>query len=280
MSTDKVKIGIIGGSGLSNPEILKNGKEVTVETPYGKPSDALICGEIEGVPCVLLSRHGRGHKINPTNVNYRANLWALQQVGCTHLLVTTACGSLQPNMHPADIVVIDQFIDRTQKRQQTFFDGEPTSPPGICHLPMAEPFCPRTRKILFNCAKELGISCHEKGTILTIEGPRFSSRAESKLWNSWGAHCINMTTVPEVILAKELGLCYAALALVTDYDSWKDDEEAVNVENVLKTFQTNAANATAVILKAIPQIVKEDWAATIEENKKFVKMNTLLPHSY
>lgn len=116
--------------------------------------------------------------------------------------------------------------------------------------------------------------------MLTIEGPRFSSRAESKLWNSWGAHCINMTTVPEVILAKELGLCYAALALVTDYDSWKDDEEAVNVENVMKTFQTNAANATAVILRAIPQIVKEDWAATIEENKKFVKMNTLLPHSY
>ncbi|XP_062571463.1 S-methyl-5'-thioadenosine phosphorylase-like [Saccostrea cucullata] len=276
----QVKIGIIGGSGLSNPEILKNGKEVTIDTPYGKPSDVLITGEIEGVPSVLLSRHGRGHSINPTNVNYRANIWALHELGCTHLLVTTACGSLQHNMHPADIVVIDQFIDRTQKRIQTFFDGESTSPPGICHLPMAEPFCPRTRKILYKCAKDLGISCHEKGTILTIEGPRFSSRAESKLWNSWGAHCVNMTTVPEVILAKELGLCYAALALVTDYDSWKDDEEAVNIESVLKTFQTNAANATKTILKAIPVIAGEDWTATIAENKKAVQMNTLLPHGY
>ncbi|XP_056019964.1 S-methyl-5'-thioadenosine phosphorylase-like [Ostrea edulis] len=276
----KVKIGIVGGSGLSNPELLKNGKEVSMDTPFGKPSDVLITGEIEGVPCVLLSRHGRGNRINPTNVNYRANIWALQQAGCTHLLVTTACGSLQGNIHPIDIVVIDQFIDRTQKRNQTFFDGEPSSLPGLCHLPMAEPFCPRTRKILYDCAKDLGISCHEKGTMLTIEGPRFSSRAESKLWHSWGAHCINMTTVPEVILAKELGLCYGALALVTDYDSWREGEEAVNVENVTKTFKTNATNATAVILKAIPLIAKQNWTETREQNKKFVQMNTVLPHSY
>ncbi|CAG2255398.1 MTAP [Mytilus edulis] len=306
----KVKIGIIGGSGLSKPDILKGGEEKEVNTPFGKPSDALICGEIEGVPCVLLSRHGRGHTIMPTNVNFRANIWAMKELGCTHLLVTTACGSLQEGMHPGDIVVIDQFIDRTQKRIQTFFDGAPLSPLGICHMSMADPFCSRTSKVrtlfdgaplsplgichmsmadpfcsrtskmLYESGKNLGLSIRETGTMLTIEGPRFSSRAESKLFNSWGAHCINMTTVPEVILAKEVGLCYAALALVTDYDSWREGEEGVNVENVMKIFKQNSSNALKVLLDVIPKIAKEDWTKTLEDYKNAVTMNTLLPHSY
>ncbi|XP_076091416.1 S-methyl-5'-thioadenosine phosphorylase-like [Mytilus galloprovincialis] len=276
----KVKIGIIGGSGLSKPDILKGGEEKEVNTPFGKPSDALICGEIEGVPCVLLSRHGRGHTIMPTNVNFRANIWAMKELGCTHLLVTTACGSLQEGMHPGDIVVIDQFIDRTQKRIQTFFDGEPLSPLGICHMSMADPFCSRTSKMLYESGKNLGLSVRETGTMLTIEGPRFSSRAESKLFNSWGAHCINMTTVPEVILAKEVGLCYGALALVTDYDSWREGEEGVNVENIMKIFKQNSSNALKVLLDVIPKIAKEDWTKTLEDYKNAVTMNTLLPHSY
>lgn len=275
-----VKIGIIGGSGLSNPEILKGGEEYEIDTPFGKPSDALISGEISGVPCILLSRHGRGHTIMPTNVNFRANLWAMKEVGCTHLLVTTACGSLQEGIHPGDIVILDQFIDRTHKRIQTFFDGGLKSPLGICHMSMADPFCKRTSKMLYDSGKDLGLSIHESGTILTIEGPRFSSRAESKLWNSWGAHCINMTTVPEVILAKELGLCYASMALVTDYDSWREGEEGVNVESVMKIFKQNSTNAQKLLLDVIPKIAAEDWTKTLEENKNAVIMNTLLPHSY
>lgn len=278
--SSKIKIGIIGGSGLSNPEILKSAQDKEVDTPYGKPSDALKCGEIEGVPCVLLSRHGRGHSIMPTNVNFRANLWAMKEEGCTHVLVTTACGSLQEGMHPGDIVILDQFIDRTQKRIQTYFDGAPTSPKGICHMSMAEPFCVRTSKMLYESGEKLGLSIHPTGTMLTIEGPRFSSRAESRLWHAWGAHCINMTTVPEVILAKELGLSYASMALVTDYDSWREGEEGVNVENVMKIFKQNASNAQKLLLDVIPKIAKEDWTKTLEENQNAVKINTLLPHSY
>lgn len=280
MTSCNVKIGIIGGSGLSNPDILKDAEEKLVDTPYGKPSDALKIGNIQGVPCVLLSRHGRGHTIMPTNVNFRANVWALKAEGCTHLVVTTACGSLQEGIHPGDIVVLDQFIDRTQKRLQTFYDGAPTSPIGICHMSMAEPFCPKTRQILSTCIEECGFRYRNSGTCLTIEGPRFSSKAESKLWNSWGAHVVNMTTVPEVILAKEVGLCYAALALVTDYDSWREGEEGVNVEEVMKTFRLNSDHALAVLQKAIPAIAKEEWTGVLKSNQEAVKMNVLLPHGY
>lgn len=275
-----IKIGIIGGSGLSNPDLLENRTEKLVDTPYGKPSDVLLLGKIQGVDCVLLSRHGRGHSIMPGNVNFRANVWALKEEGCTHLLVTTACGSLQEGYHPGDIVILDQFIDRTHTRKQTFYDGCEGSPKGICHIPLAEPFCPKTSEIMFQCAKELGYSCHNGGTMLTIEGPRFSSKAESKLWHSWGAHTVNMTTVPEVILAKEAGLCYASMGLVTDYDSWREDKESVNVENVLKTFKANAARATAVILKVIPKLKEIDWTKTLKANQDLVKGAVMLPHGY
>ncbi|XP_064625345.1 S-methyl-5'-thioadenosine phosphorylase-like [Lineus longissimus] len=272
----KVVIGIIGGSGIDDPDIIENREEVEVETPFGKTSDCLIKGTIKGVDCILLARHGKKHTISPTNVNFRANLWALKNLGCTHILVTTACGSLQEDKKPGEIVILDQFIDRTQKRVQTFYDGEHDEFRGILHLPLHEPFCPHTSKILQTSAKTLNIDHHNTGTMLSIEGPRFSSRAESKLFHSWGADCINMTTVPEVILAKELGICYAALALVTDYDSWRDKGEHVSVEGVLSIMKGNAMKAKKILCDAIPQIGQQDWTAILQANTSLVKNSTML----
>ncbi|XP_005106690.2 S-methyl-5'-thioadenosine phosphorylase [Aplysia californica] len=261
-----VKVGIIGGSGLDDPQLLENRQEKSVTTPFGKPSDVLITGTIKGVSCVLLARHGRRHNIQPTDVNYRANVWAMRQEGCTHLVVTTACGSLQENFHPGDIVLLDDFIDRTTKRKQTFYDGSSEAHVGISHVPMNEPFCPRLRQLIGSCVSSLGYSFHDRGTMVTIEGPRFSTRAESRLWRQWKADVVNMSTVPEVVLAKEAGLLYASMALVTDYDSWREDHEAVHVELAMKTFKENAEKACSVLLKAIPQIAQEDWQADIQKN--------------
>lgn len=263
-----VKIGIIGGSGLDNPDLLVNRSEKEVNTIFGKPSSPLVLGKIKGTDCVLLGRHGRGHTISPSNVNYRANILALKNEGCTHIVVTTACGSLQENFHPGEIVLIDQFIDRTQGRNQTFYDGSSEKYKGICHIPMNEPFCARTREILRQCVSELGFSHHEAGTMVTIEGPRFSTKAESKLWRMWGAHVVNMSTVPEVVLAAEAGLPYASMALVTDYDSWREDTEAVSVDLAVKTFKENAEKAIKVLLTAIPRIAQEDWSDTLKECKR------------
>ncbi|XP_011827713.1 PREDICTED: S-methyl-5'-thioadenosine phosphorylase isoform X2 [Mandrillus leucophaeus] len=226
-TTTAVKIGIIGGTGLDDPEILEGRTEKYVDTPFGKPSDALILGKIKNVDCVLLARHGRQHTIMPSKVNYQANIWALKEEGCTHVIVTTACGSLREEIQPGDIVIIDQFIDRTTMRPQSFYDGSHSCARGVCHIPMAEPFCPKTREVLIETAKKLGLRCHSKGTMVTIEGPRFSSRAESFMFRTWGADVINMTTVPEVVLAKEAGICYASIAMATDYDCWKEHEEAM-----------------------------------------------------
>ncbi|TDH16273.1 hypothetical protein EPR50_G00018140 [Perca flavescens] len=276
-STVPIKIGIIGGSGLDDPDILEGRTERYVDTPYGKPSDALILGKIKNVECVLLARHGRQHTIMPSNVNYQANIWALREEGCTHLLVTTACGSLREEIQPGDIVIIDQFIDRTTKRAQTLYDGQPTSPPGVSHIPMAEPFCNRTREVLVEVARSLGVKCHVRGTMLSIEGPRFSSRAESLMFRQWGADVINMTTVPEVVLAKEAGLCYASIAMATDYDCWKEHEEAVCVDNVLKTMKENANKASSILLTAIPQISQMDWAQTMKALKSMAQSSVMLP---
>ncbi|KAL7889612.1 hypothetical protein AOLI_G00018700 [Acnodon oligacanthus] len=276
-STPQIKIGIIGGSGLDDPDILECRMERFVDTPFGKPSDALIMGKIKNVDCVLLARHGRQHTIMPSNVNYRANIWALKQQGCTHVIVTTACGSLREDIQPGDIVLLDQFIDRTTKREQTFYDGSPSSLQGVCHIPMAEPFCSRTREVLIDVVKGLGIRYHPHGTMLTIEGPRFSSRAESLMFRQWGADIINMTTVPEVILAKEVGLCYASIAMATDYDCWKEHEEAVCVDNVLKTMKENANKASSILLMAIPVICQMDWEHTIAGHGAMAQSSVMLP---
>ncbi|XP_044283863.1 S-methyl-5'-thioadenosine phosphorylase [Varanus komodoensis] len=272
-----VKIGIIAGTGLDDPDILECRTEKYIDTPYGKPSDALILGKIKNVDCVLLARHGRHHTMVPTNINYRANMWALKEEGCTHLIVTTACGSLREEIQPGDIVIIDQFIDRTTKRHLTFYDGNHPCLPGVCHVSMAEPFCAKTRKVLIDVAKKLGIKCHSKGTMITVEGPRFSSRAESLMFRNWGGDVINMTTVPEVVLAKEAGICYASIAMATDYDCWKEHEEAVSVDKVLKTLKENANKATSLLLSAIPQIGCVDWTETLQTMKNTVQLSVILP---
>ena len=242
-------IGIIGGSGLDDPEILKNAEEKTVATPYGDPSSPATCGEIEGVPVVLLARHGRKHTIYPSAVNYRANIWALKTLGCTHILASTACGSLREEIEPGHLVFLDQFIDRTTKRASTFYDTD-----RVCHIPMAEPFCPRLRNLLIEGAGKLGIRHHEAGTVVTIEGPRFSTKAESRLFRSWGCDVINMTTIPEATLAREAGLCYATVAMSTDYDCWHETEEDVTIEMILEIMKKNAQNVIRLLLETIPKI--------------------------
>ncbi|XP_063176958.1 S-methyl-5'-thioadenosine phosphorylase isoform X2 [Chroicocephalus ridibundus] len=277
MAAAAVKIGIIGGTGLDDPDILEGRTEKYVDTPYGKPSDALILGKIKNVDCVLLARHGRHHTIMPSNVNYRANIWALKEENCSHVLVTTACGSLREEIQPGDLVIIDQFIDRTTKRHCTLYDGQHSTLSGVCHIPMAEPFCTKTREVLIETAKKLGLQCHSKGTMITIEGPRFSSQAESLMFRSWGADVINMTTVPEVILAKEAGMSYASIAMATDYDCWKEHEEAVSVDKVLKTLKGNANKATSILLTAIPQIGSMEWTDTLHTLKTTVQCSVILP---
>ncbi|XP_022837223.1 S-methyl-5'-thioadenosine phosphorylase [Spodoptera litura] len=225
----KIKIGIIGGSGFDDPTLFENQIEKDVTTPFGKPSDVLIEGQIKGVPCVLLARHGRKHQFQPSDVNYRANIWALKQVGCTHILATTATGSLVEEYKPGDLVILNDFIDRTWGRKCTFYDRTEGGPKGVCHLPMRPAFCERARNAMITAAKARGYSHHETGTAVVIQGPRFSSRAESLMHRQWGGHLVNMTTVPEVVLAKEAGLSYAAVALVTDYDCWRENETSVSI---------------------------------------------------
>lgn len=243
-----IKIAVIGGSGIDDPKILKNPEEIGIETPFGNPASKLIAGQIAGRDIVILARHGKDHSIMPTKVPFRANIWALKEVGCTHILATTACGSLREEIRPKDLIFADQFIDFTKHRNLTFFEDK------VIHTPMADPFCPKLRELLINAAEDLNISHHKKGTNITIEGPRFSTRAESHLFRNFGADIINMTTVPEVILARELGICYASIAMATDYDSWKKGEEAVTWDMILKAMKHNAENVKRLLLKVIPKI--------------------------
>lgn len=244
-----IKIGIIGGSGLEDPKILKDAKEVNATTKFSSPSSSLTTGKISNVDIVILARHGKKHTINPTNVNYRANIMALQEQGCTHIIATTACGSLREEIKPGHLVFCDQFIDRTTKRHQTFYDTDK-----VCHIPMAEPFCAKLRAILAETAKEMNLEHHKKGTIITIEGPRFSTKAESHMYRQWNADIINMSTVPEVVLAREAGICYAVVAMSTDWDVWKEHEDGVNIEMILKVMRKNAENVKKLLLEAIPKI--------------------------
>lgn len=245
----KIKIGVIGGSGLDDPKILKNAKEKTVKTPYGKTASKLITGKIDGVDVVVLARHGKKHNIIPTNVPYRANIWALNKVGVTHIIATTACGSLRKKIKPGQLVFLNQFIDFTKHRDLTFFDKNK-----VVHTPMADPFDDNLRKVLIKTAKELKIPYHTKGTMVTIEGPRFSTRAESHMFRALKADVINMSTVPEVILANELGIKYASVAMATDYDCWHESEESVTWEMILSVMSKNADNVKKLVLKTIKQI--------------------------
>ncbi len=248
------KIAIIGGSGLESPNILKNPKRVEVSTKYGNPSSDFMTGEISGVEVAILSRHGREHTITPSGVNNRANIQAIKDLGCTHILATTACGSLKEEINRGDLVFLDQFIDFTRFRKNTFFDS--FSPNKPQHAPMAEPFDREMRLVFTKVAEKLGINYHPKGTVVTIEGPRFSTIAESKMFQQWGAEVINMSTAPECMLTNEMGIPYAAIAMSTDYDCWKTDEKPVSWEAVLDVFQKNVTNVVNLIKESIPHIGK------------------------
>jgi len=250
-----VKVGIIGGSGLDDPDILKDAKDLDVDTPYGKPSSKLKAGTIEGVDVVLLARHGREHTSPPTQVNFRANIQALKDAGCTHVLATTAVGSLREEIGRGDLVILDQFIDFTRHRKVSFHDEfEPHNPQ---HCAMADPFDEGLRGLLVAACEELNLKHHKDGTVVTIEGPRFSTRAESEMFRLWGADVINMSVAPECALANEAGLPYAAVAMSTDYDCWKTDEAPVTWDEIVEVFKANVEKVVGLLVKTILQVTDE-----------------------
>ena len=240
-------IGIIGGSGLYNMDGLVGIREIRVRTPFGEPSDALIVGTLDGVRVAFLSRHGRGHRIAPTDINYRANIYALKTVGVRRVISVSAVGSMKEALKPGHVVLPDQFIDHTKRRVGTFFEK------GIvAHVAFADPVCAALSETLHKAAAGVGATVHRGGTYLCIEGPQFSSRGESFLYRQWGVDVIGMTNMPEAKLAREAELCYATMALVTDYDCWHGSEESVTVEMILATLHNNVAQAKAILRAAAP----------------------------
>ncbi|MDA0193986.1 MAG: S-methyl-5'-thioadenosine phosphorylase [Bacteroidetes bacterium] len=247
-----IKIGIIGGSGLDDPNIILGSKDLEVNTPYGKPSSKLKTGKIKSVEVVLLARHGREHTIPPSQVNFRANIQALKDQNCTHIIATTACGSLRQEIDRGHLVILDQFLDFTKQRKMTFYDE--FKPHNANHIAMSEPFSKELRAILNKTCKKLLFTHHEKGTVVTIEGPRFSTKAESNMFRKWGADVINMSVSTECALANEAGIPYAAIAMSTDFDSWHEDEVPVTWDEITAVFKDNVSKVTNLILEAIPKI--------------------------
>ncbi len=249
MTAQKIKPALIVGSGLENFNFFETWEENKVTTHYGEPSSTLFTGRFRGFDVVILSRHGRMHTIPPTQVNNRANILALKQAGCTHILATSACGSLREEIQPGQIVIPDQFIDFTRHRPVTFFDS--FEPNELDHAAMPDPFDGKLKNLIREAATKLAIPLHEKGTVITIEGPRFSTRAESKMFRFWGADIVNMSTAPEVILANELKIPYALAALCTDYDAWRENDRGVSWEEVLDVFKKNAAQVSRLLMETL-----------------------------
>jgi 5'-methylthioadenosine phosphorylase len=240
-------VGVIGGSGLYEIEGLEKLDEVSLATPFGEPSDAYLTGELGGVPMVFLPRHGRGHRLQPSEINFRANLWGMKKLGVTRILSLSAVGSMREDITPGDFVVIDQFIDRTRHRPDTFFgDGV------AAHVMFADPVCGELRGVLKAAAAEAGVLAHDGGTYLNMEGPQFSTRAESRLYRSWGVDVIGMTNLQEAKLAREAEICYATVAMATDYDCWHEEQEDVTVEGVLEIVRQNVGHARDLIRRAVP----------------------------
>ena len=235
-------LGVLGGSGLYEIEGLRNQAWRRVETPWGEPSDELLFGELAGVRLVFLPRHGRGHRLPPSCVNYRANIDALKRAGCTDLLSLSAVGSLREDLPPGTFVAVDQYVDRTFAREKSFF-----GPGLVAHVSMARPTCPRLSALAAGAARAAGAPVVEGGTYLAMEGPQFSTRAESELYRAWGCAVIGMTNMPEAKLAREAELPYASIGMVTDWDCWRDDEQAVEVSQVIATLTANAAKARALV---------------------------------
>jgi len=241
----RTKIGIIGGSGVYQIDGLENAAWVHVESPWGRPSDQLLTGTMDGVEMVFLPRHGRGHVLSPTTVPYRANIDALKRLGVTDVISVSACGSFREELAPGDFVVVDQFIDRTFAREKSFFGTG-----CVAHVSVAHPTCPRLSEACATAARGAGVTVHESGTYLAMEGPQFSSLAESQLYREvWGCDVIGMTNMPEAKLAREAELCYASVAMITDYDSWHPDHGAVDVAQIVATLKGNAESARALVAK-------------------------------
>ncbi|MDH3335294.1 MAG: S-methyl-5'-thioadenosine phosphorylase [Rhodospirillaceae bacterium] len=246
-------IGVIGGSGIYEIDGLENTRWQRVESSFGEPSDELLFGELEGQKMVFLPRHGRGHKIPPASVNYRANIDALKRAGVTEILSVSACGSLKEELDPGTFVIVDQFIDRTIDREKSFF-----GPGLVAHVALGDPVCSRLGDAVEAAAKELGIKYQRGGVYLAMEGPQFSTRAESNLYRSWGCDVIGMTNMPEAKLAREAEICYATIAMVTDFDCWHPDHDQVTVDSIIKTLLENADKGRALVKKIAPALSTRD----------------------
>ncbi|SHG86824.1 5'-methylthioadenosine phosphorylase [Cognatiyoonia sediminum] len=246
----QTKIGIIGGSGLYEIDGLQDAEWIEIDSLWGAPSDAVLSGVLNGIPMVFLPRHGRGHVHSPTTVPYRANIDALKRIGVTDVISVSACGSFREEMAPGDFVIVDQFIDRTFAREKSFFGTG-----CVAHVSVAHPTCPRLSDVCETAAKDAGVTVHKGGTYLAMEGPQFSSQAESNLYRDvWNCDVIGMTNMPEAKLAREAELCYASVAMITDYDSWHPDHGAVDVSDVIKTLQDNGTKARDMVTR-LPELL-------------------------
>jgi len=242
-------VGVIGGSGLYEMEGLTDVKSVKVDTPFGAPSDEYITGMLGDVKMVFLPRHGRGHRFTPSEVNYRANIYGMKKLGAEWVISVSAVGSMKEEIKPGHIVIVDQFFDRRKGRASSFYGN------GVVgHVEFADPVCPDLSNVLHGAAKAAGATVHKGGTYICIEGPQFSTRAESKIYRSWGVDVIGMTNIPEAKLAREAEICYATVALSTDYDCWHETEESVTLEAIMSTIKANVAMAKDIIRKAVPAI--------------------------
>lgn len=249
MAQAQAQVGVIGGSGLYQMPDLVDVSEVAVATPFGPPSDVITLGTLAGIRVAFLPRHGRAHQFDPTHVPARANFWAFKSLGVGRVISVSAVGSMREEIHPLDVVVPDQIFDRTTSRARSFFeDGI------VAHVALAEPFCAETRAILIESARLVGPRSHDGGTYICIEGPQFSTKAESRVYRSWGVDVIGMTAMPEARLAREAGLCFAVLALVTDYDVWHETEAAVSVQAVVENLKRNVETARATLRLALPRL--------------------------
>lgn len=246
----KGRIGIIGGSGLYDMEKISKAKTVTIKTPFGDPSDDYVIGALGGIEVVFLTRHGKGHRISPSEVNYCANIYGMKKLGVDRIISVSACGSLRKELKPLDIVIPDQFVDRTsQARRMTFFhEGI------VAHVQFADPICSDLARTLYEAGKSVGATMHMGGTYLNMEGPQFSTRAESNLYRSWGMDIIGMTNIGEARLAREAEICYATLACITDYDCWYQSEEEVSLEMIIQNLMKNVVTAKNILVAALPKL--------------------------
>lgn len=269
----QARVGVIGGSGLYEMEGLQDVEEVRVSTPFGDPSDAIMIGSLEGQDIAFLPRHGRGHRISPTELPSQANIYALKSLGVEYIIAISAVGSLKEEICPLDLVIPDQIIDRTRSRPNTFF-GRGL----VAHVGFADPFCPTLRQLLCQSAQETGATVHPQGTYVVMEGPFFSTKAESFLYRSWGASVIGMTALPEAKLAREAEICYATLACATDYDCWHESHETVTIDMVISNLQRNVDTAKKIIRSTISQIPQErDCSCSTALENSIITASDLIP---